>query len=178
MNRLITGAQGATGGRGPTVGHIATTTHLTRLDAALPFLLAAALVLVGALVAMIVTLRVEALFHQWARDANEDENDLPYTFRPESIAQMSQWIVDAAQVFTSLLAPLIGLTLLLKHGASDNLILLYVAALLIALAALVFFLRRDASFYGTRSPPVLTPIVTLALTFNVIGAGLAYLIGP
>ena len=122
-------------------------------DAALPFLVGAVVVLLGAVAAHFVSKKVEALYHHFAKEAGiHDESKLPYSFRPEPIAQVSGWIIDVGQILSALLAPLVGIVLLLEHGGPVELVALYLAALLLSTGAFLIFLSTDASFYGTPSP--------------------------
>jgi uncharacterized protein involved in cysteine biosynthesis len=152
--------------------------HLTRLDAALPFLLSAMLVVVAAVFAGLVTDRVETVFTEWAADAGLGVDRLPYAFRPKVLAKTSYWIIDTSQAFTALLAPFVGVVVLLRHGASGELALVYTSALLVSACVFVFYLRRRPDDYGHRLPGPLTPIVLISLLLNLAGACVAYAIGP
>jgi len=151
---------------------------LTRLDAALPFIVGALLIVVGGFVSALVVSKVKDLYRARAREANTPEEDLPDEFKPEYIAKTSQWIIDIAQVLTALLAPLVGLILLRRHGNSDELAILYLGVFAFAFGIFVGFFRADVSRYGTNFPEWLTPIVAMTLALNVLGAVLAYVIGP
>lgn len=151
--------------------------ELSRLDVALPFLVAIVLTAISAFVGEIVLGRLADQLEKWAGEQGVMEK-LPETFKPASISQLSGWTVDCAQVLAGLLAPLVGLILLDKHGSSSELQLAYLAAFAISFGAFVCLLRRDPSKYGTGWPRVLTPAVALALILNIGGAVAAYLIGP
>lgn len=152
--------------------------HLSRFDAALPFLVSALLVFVGAVFALLVSDGVESSFAKWAKEADVKEEDLPYSFRPKTIGKTSVWIIDTSQVLTAMLAPFVGLALLLHRGASGDLLLVYLIALVFAATIFVLVLRRGPDKYGWRLPGPITPVVVLTVLVNLGGAYAAYKIGP
>jgi hypothetical protein len=144
---------------------------------ALPFIVAAALIVAGAIIAVIVLGRLGDRLNRYAYEQGVAD-ELPETFKPDAIKQFSGWTVDCAQVLTGLLAPLVGLVVLRKHGTSTELQLAYLGAFILSLAVFAWFLRRDLTKYGTSSLPVFTPVVALTFLVNVAAAAGAYLIGP
>lgn len=156
---------------------LATVVKLTRLDVALPFIVASLLIIAGALVATLTTRRVEDILTRWAQEQGV-EKCLPDTFKPAFLAQMSQWTIDTAQVLTGLLAPLVALVLLHKHGGRDQLQLAYLAVFVAALAIFTRFLLADPAKYGSKLPRGITPVVVITLLLNIAGSVAAYVIGP
>lgn len=152
--------------------------RLTRFDAALPFLVAAVLALIGAISSDFVTDKVASVLRLWAQQAGQSVERLPYAFRPEQIAQMSGWTIDAGQTLATILAPFVGLVLLIHLGATSTLVLANLVILLIAFLVFWFFWRRPPDAYANRWPLFLTPLTALAVGLNIIGAAIAYLIGP
>jgi len=152
--------------------------HLTRLDVALPFFLAAAFVIVGGFAALLVTRRVRTFLDGEVSKSVKCANKLPYAFRPEPLSQMSQWTIDSAQILTALVAPLIGLVLLLKQGATGVLVALDLVACLVAVGGFRVFLKRDPTFYGTKSPRLMTPMLVISVLLNLFAGVVAYAIGP
>jgi hypothetical protein len=155
---------------------------LTRLDVALPFWLAAGLVVIGAIVADLVTDKVAATLRDWADEAGGEEH-LPYAFMPLVLGRMSVWTIDAAQVVTTILAPLVGLFLLWKQSATGVLVAANVVTFLAALVGFWYFWKKSPDEYaggwhGHHWPLFLTPLSVLAFVLNAVGGGIAYAIGP
>jgi len=161
--------------------------HLTRFDVALPFLVSAVLIVVAAFVALLVLDRTEAVVDKWAGESKGGAKALPDAFQPSSIAKVSGWIIDTSQILTSLLAPLVGLVLLLKAGAAGHFALAYLGAVAITLIVFVVFVRLSPDSYGwpgswSLIPKILrdalSPVVVLLVIINLAGAGVAYAIAP
>ena len=151
---------------------------LTQLDVALPFFVAAVLVVIGAAFEEIVKDKVAPVLEGWAKQTGDDLGQVGDTFQPESMAQMSGWTIETAQVVPTVLAPLVGLVLLWKQGARGLLVLALLAILFVAVVAFVLFLKRPSYKYGSGWPWIFTPLTMLALVLNLAGAGIAALIGP
>jgi hypothetical protein len=136
-------------------------------------------VLIGAFFASLVADKVGDVLRTWLGDAGIAADELPYPFRPDVLAQMALWIIDTAQVFTAILSPAVGLVLLVAVGASKDVALAYLGALVAAFAIFTRFYRHRPDDYGRNVPSGLgTPIFWICFLVNLVGAAAAAAIGP
>jgi hypothetical protein len=157
----------------------ATSGEITRLDVAIPFIAGALLAWVGWVMAKIVFDTLKNRLHEWLREGNIAPESLPYAFRPETIAKTSHWTVDVVQVLPGFLTPLLGVVVLLRVGATDELLFAYAGVFVVALGVFVAYLRVKPDRYGARWPGLLTtPITFILIGINLVGAAVAALIGP
>jgi hypothetical protein len=153
-------------------------TTLTRFDAALPFLVAAGIVVIAAIFEDFVTDKVSDELKAWAEETDEDLNSLGDPFQPDAMGKMSVWTVDTAQVVPTVLTPLVGVALLWKQGAKSSLVLAILGIVGVAVIAYWCFLKTKPWKYGAGWPWIFKPLTVLALVLNLAGGAIAYAIGP
>jgi hypothetical protein len=174
----------------------------SNLQAAAPFLITCAVVIVGAVLSLLVINRVRADYEdivaEYEASLNRDKRlaeanikvtptDRTARITPEYLADTGNWLIDASGIFVSFMGPLVGLILL--HDRFNTLIFIVytVVILAIVVGVVLFVLKVPPSGYPGqplveglpfRRVWIFTPIVILTASVNVIAGLLILIAGP
>lgn len=154
----------------------------SNFEAAAPFLITAALTILGGLGALLVVARMETAYQKVLDTAKVPTEFLIGDLRAESLANATNWAIDGATVITSLLGPGIGLALLYADLGATT-IAIYSAVIFVAFGGFFLFVAKvpvggyPNSPFGMRvgrwriRPPAIkpfTPVVVLAAAVNIL----------
>lgn len=164
----------------------------TRLQSAAPFLLTSVMILVGATLSTLVIARARLEYDRILKEAQVPAHMRTVALRPENLAEMGNWLIDAGGMFGALTGPAIGLALLYERF-SEPVILLYSLVILLSIAGFALFVgqvsprgypNRPLGWHvrgriiGPRPLFIFTPVVMIGSILN-LSAGLAVLVaGP
>ena len=97
---------------------------------------------------------------------------------PDQAAQNVIWAVDASQILSVFLGPIVGLFLLRSH-IGTAVAVLYVATIVVSVAGFLgFTFRVRPDHYHTAGRWIFTPVTLLGLFATLAAAGTAAAIGP
>jgi len=112
--------------------------------------------------------------------------------KPESLAEMGNWLIDGAGLFGALMGPLIGLAVLYQRF-SEVVIVLYSVVILLTVAGFAIFVGQVSprgypnrpigwhiagTVIGPRPVWIFTPIVMLVALVNLLAGLAVYIAGP
>jgi hypothetical protein len=149
-------------------------------DVALPFLVSAALLVVSSFAEEAISQRMDRVLNTYFSESGVVVDELATPLQPSSLASTTAWTVDAAQILSLLLAPVIGLLILQPHLGSA-LSVLYIASFFVAIAAFFgFTFRVRADRYHSKVwLRFFIPVVVLGVLLELVAAGVAaWAIGP
>jgi hypothetical protein len=164
----------------------------SHLQAAGPFLLTAIVLLVGATLSLLVIARARAEYEAILCEAGVLAQDRTIALRPESLAEMANWLIDSGGMFASLVGPLIGLALLYERF-SEAVIVLYSCVILLSIGGFALFVSRVSPrgypnrpiglqvagrIIGPRPVWIFTPVVLIAASVNIVAGVGVYIFGP
>ena len=164
----------------------------THLEVAAPFLLTGLVVLVGAALSTVVVARARLEYARILDEAGVPDSMRIVSLRPESLADMGNWLMDGAGMFGAVTGPLIGVSLLYERF-SETVIVLYSAVILLNVAGFALFVTQvsprgypnrpfgwhvGGHVVGPRSAWIFTPMVLLAAFINFSAGVVVYIAGP
>jgi hypothetical protein len=151
---------------------------VSHFDVALPFIVNCLLLIVGPFMGLAVVSRLSAMFRGWLEEEGISIDELPVPLDPDTLANTAIWTIDAAQIMTLFLSPLVGL-LLLRSNLGD-LAFLYVASFVVAVSGFLgFTFASTADRYPWKFRIwIFTPVTLCGLTLNGAAAAFAAIIGP
>jgi len=166
--------------------------HPSHLQAAAPFLLTAIVLLVGATLALLVIARARVEYEAILTEARVLAEQRTIALRPESLAEMANWLIDGGGMFASLTGPLIGVALLYERF-SEAVLVLYSCVILMSIGGFALFVSRVSPrgypnrpiglhiagrIIGPRPVWIFTPVVIIAASVNIVAGVGVYIFGP
>ncbi len=166
--------------------------HPSHLQAAGPFLLTAIVLLVAATLSLLVIARARVEYEEILNEAGVLAEQRTIALRPESLAEMANWLIDGGGMFASLTGPLIGLALLYERF-SEAVIVLYSCVILVNIGGFALFVSQVSPrgypnrpiglhvagrIIGPRPIWIFTPVVIIATSVNIVAGGGVYIFGP
>jgi uncharacterized membrane protein len=164
----------------------------SHFEAAAPFLVTAAVILVGAVLTTFVVARAQQEYAKILDERKIAPARRGIWLQPKNLADMSQWMIDASGLFAGLTGPIIGAILLYNHFSGPT-TLLYAAVILLAIVLFVAFVqtvtprgypnrpigvRFRGRIYGPRAVWIFTPVTMLTAIINLLAGVILLLFGP
>jgi len=155
--------------------------HPSHLQAAGPFLLTGILLLVGATLSLLVLARARVEYEEILTEAGVLAEQRTIALKPESLAEMANWLIDGGGMFASLTGPIIGLALLYERF-SEAVIVIYSCMILLSISGFALFVSQVSPrgypnrpiglhvagrIIGPRPLWIFTPIVVIAASVNI-----------
>jgi hypothetical protein len=153
------------------------TATVSAFDAAAPFIVNCFFLIVGPFVGLAVVSRLSSMFRSWLKEGGISIEELPIPLDPEVLANTATWTIDASQILTLCLSPLVGLLLVFNFGGLG---ILYAGSLAIAICGFLgFTFATTADRYpGRFAIWIFTPVTVGGLVLNVAAAVVAASIAP
>lgn len=171
----------------------------SHIEVAAPFLLTAALTILGSLGGLLVVARMESEYEkilaEYQGTFKEDGPQPPsltIDMRAKSLAGITNWAIDGAGFIGSLLGPGIGL-ILLYNDLGTTTVLIYSAVMVVAFGGFFLFVAKvpvrsypnqpfgvhiGRWLIGPRPVGPFTPVAMLAVLANLAAAAWILIAGP
>jgi uncharacterized membrane protein len=166
----------------------ASTSHF---EAAAPFLVTAAVIIVGAVLATFVVEKARQEYDKILSEQGIDNSQRGIWLQPKNLADMSNWMIDASGLFAGLTGPVIGVILLYNHFSGPT-TLLYGLVILLAVVMFAVFvqtvtprgypnrpigIRLHGRILGPRAVWIFTPVTMLTAGINLVAGTILLLFG-
>ena len=153
----------------------------SRWVVALPFIIAIALQILGAISAGLLDKKIPAQVRgRLGALTDEQIKALPVNLQPATLAQLVDWGIDVSQALGALCSPVIALVVLLPNGLEHWTAIVYGATAVMSFALFAYvFNQPNPSRYLSRVRPLpCTPVTLVGLASNAVFLALALISVP